>query len=84
MTNARMFLIDAQTGEERELVLPITAIRYEWNARTRADFVPFVPEQHFTFTAHFTRRQVLAWRKIAGAPSGRRAARRRHHKRARR
>lgn len=76
-TATRLFLIDKATGEEREV--PVSAFSFE-RLPVIEDFEGYsLPaEMSFSFPIHhITRRQWKTWLKLAGLPSGRRAARRR-------
>lgn len=80
-TNARLFWIDKATGEQREL--PVSALSFE-PVRVAVEPIDFeMPTmQEISFRIHhITRRQRKTWLKLAGLPSGRRAARRRHKRR---
>ena len=83
--SAEMVFTDPATGVEQHH--PIRQVDFTFRPSVELTDVPwFVPMASFgiTITTHLTRRTNQAWRKVFGLPSGRREARRRHHKRMRR
>ena len=83
--SAEMVVTNPRTGEEQHY--PIRTVDFAFRPSVElVDMPRFVPmaSRGIAITTHLTRRTSQAWRKVFGLPSGRKEARRRHHKRMKR